>query len=128
MKDFDRKEWLKTLKKGDKVANKEYYGLDRYKYYEIYEVKNITKGGKIRLDSGELLNENGEYCKYNIWGGGTDIYIVPITEEVLKVNEERRIRRKFYNLLFKAEKGDYVYTTEQKMKIIELLEAGEKNE
>ena len=127
MEDFNRKEWLKTLKKGDKVANKEYYGLDRYKYYEIYEVKNITKGGKIRLDSGELLNENGENCKYNIWGGGTDIYIVQITEEVLKVNKEERIRRKFYNLLFKAEKRDYVYTTEQKMKIIELLEGGEKN-
>ncbi len=127
MEDFNRKEWLKTLKKGDKVANKEYYGLDRYKYYEIYEVKNITKTGKIRLDSGELLNENGEYCKYNIWGGGTDIYIVPITEEVLKVNKEERIRRKFYGLLFKAGKGDYAYTTEQKIKIIELLEAGEKN-
>ena len=127
MKDFDRKEWLKTLKKGDKVANKEHYGLERYKYYKIYEVKNITKTGKIRLDSGELLNENGEYCNYDIWSG-TDIYIVPVTEEVLKVNEERRIRRKFYNLLFKAEKGDYVYTTEQKKKIIELLEAGEKNE
>ena len=123
----ERKEWLKTLKKGDKVANKEYYSLERYKYYKIYEVKNITKTGKIRLDSGELLNENGEYCNYDIWSG-TDIYIVPITEEVLKVNEERRIRRKFYNLLFKAEKGDYVYTTEQKKKIIELLEAGEKNE
>lgn len=126
MKDFDRKEWLKTLKKGDKVANKEYFGLEKYKYYEIYEVKNITKGGKVRLDSGELLNENGEYCKYDIWGG-TDIYIVPITEEVLKVNKEERIRRKFYDLLFKAEKRDYVYTTEQKMKIIELLEGGEKN-
>ena len=58
MEDFNREEWLKTLKKGDKVANKEYYGLDRYKYYEIYEVKNITKTGNIRLDSGELLNEN----------------------------------------------------------------------
>ena len=123
----ERKEWLKTLKKGDKVANKEYYSLERYKYYKIYEVKNITKTGKIRLDSGELLNENGEYCNYDIWSG-TDIYIVPITEEVLKVNEEKRIRRKFYNLLFKAEKGDYIYTTEQKIKIIELLEAGEKNE
>ena len=127
MEDFNRKEWLKTLKKGDKVANKEYFGLEKYKYYEIYEVKNITKGGKVRLDSGELLNENGEYCKYDIWGG-TYIYIVPITEEVLKVNKEERIRRKFYDLLFKAEKRDYVYTTEQKKKIIELLEAGEKNE
>ena len=127
MEDFNREEWLKTLKKGDKVANKEYYSLERYKYYKIYEVKNITKTGKIRLDSGELLNENGEYCNYDIWSG-TDIYIVPITEEVLKVNEERRIRRKFYDLLFKAEKGDYVYTTEQKKKIIELLESGEKNE
>ena len=123
----ERKEWLKTLKKGDKVANKEYCGLERYKYYKIYEVKNITKTGKIRLDSGELLNENGEYCNYDIWSG-TDIYIVPITKEVLKVNEEIRIRRKFYNLLFKAEKGDYIYTTEQKIKIIELLESGEKNE
>ena len=127
MEDFNREEWLKTLKKGDKVANKEYYSLERYKYYKIYEVKNITKTGKIRLDSGELLNEDGEYCNYDIWNG-THIYIVPITEEVLKVNEEKRIRRKFYDLLFKAEKGDYIYTTEQKKKIIELLEAGEKNE
>ena len=42
MEDFNREEWLKTLKKGDKVANKEHYGLERYKYYKIYEVKNIT--------------------------------------------------------------------------------------
>ena len=128
MKDFNRKEWLKTLKKGDKVANKERYDWGTCQYYRIYEVKNITKGGKIRLDSGELLNEDGEYCRNNIIWGGTDIHIVPVTEEVLKVNEEKRIRQKFYNLLLKAEKGDYVYTTEQKMKIIELLEAGEKNE
>ena len=126
MEDFDRKKWLKTLKKGDKVANKERYGWEKYEYYRIYEVKNITKGGKIRLDSGELLNENGEYCNYE-WGS-TYIHIVPITEEVLKVNEEKRIRQKFYKLLTKAEKGDYIYTTEQKIKIIELLEAGEKNE
>ena len=127
MEDINREECLKTLKNGDKVANKEYYGLERYKYYKIYTIKNITKTGKIRLDNDKLLNENGEYCKYDIWGG-TDIYIVPVTEEVLKVNEEKRIRRKFYDLLFKAEKGDYIYTTEQKMKIIELLESGEKNE
>ena len=57
--DFNREEWLKTLKKGDKVANKEHYGLERYKYYKIYEVKNITKTGKIRLDNDKLLNENG---------------------------------------------------------------------
>ena len=123
----ERKEWLKTLKKGDRVANKERYDWGRYKYYRIYEVKNITKTGKIRLDNDKLLNEDGEYCKYDIWGS-TYIHIVPITEEVLKVNEEKRIRQKFYNLLLKAEKGDYVYTTEQKIKIIELLESGEKNE
>lgn len=127
MKDFDRKKWLKTLKKGDKVANKERHGWEKYEYYRIYEVKNITKGGKIRLDSGELLNEDGEYCKYDRWNS-TYIHIVPITEEVLKVNEEVRIRQKFYKLLTKVERGDYVYTTEQKVKIIELLESGEKNE
>ena len=126
MKDFDRKKWLKTLKKGDKVANKERYGWEKYEYYRIYEIKNITKGGKIRLDNDKLLDEDGEYCKYE-WGS-TYIHIVPITEEVLKVNGEKRIRQKFYNLLSKAEKGDYIYTTEQKMKIIELLESGEKNE
>ena len=123
----ERKEWLKTLKKGDRVANKERYGWEKYEYYRIYEVKNITKTGKIRLDNDKLLNEDGEYCKYDIWGS-TYIHIVPITEEVLKVNEEKRIRQKFYNLLLKAEKGDYVYTTEQTIKIIELLESGEKNE
>lgn len=127
MKDFDRKEWLKTLKKGDKVANKERYGWEKYEYYRIYEVKNITKTGKIRLDSSELLDDNGEYCKYDRWGS-TYIHIVPITEEVLKANEEKRIRQKFYNLLTKAINVDYVYTTEQKIKIIELLESGEKNE
>lgn len=124
----ERKEWLKTLKKGDKVANKERYDWGTCQYYRIYEVKNITKTGKIRLDSGELLNEDGEYCRNNIIWGNTYIHIIPITEEVLKVNEEKRIRQKFYNLLSKAEKGDYTYTTEQKIKIIELLEAGEKNE
>lgn len=127
MEDFNRKKWLKTLRKGDKVANKERHGWEKYEYYRIYEVKNITKGGKIRLDSGELLNEDGEYFKYDRWGS-TDIHIVPITEEVLKVNEEVRIRQKFYKLLTKAINGDYTYTTEQKMKIIELLESGEKNE
>lgn len=124
----ERKEWLKTLKKGDKVANKERHVWEKYGYYQIYEVKNITKTGKIRLDSGELLNEDGEYCRNNIVWGSTDIHIVPITEEVLKVNEEVRIRQKFYKLLTKAINGDYTYTTEQKMKIIELLESGEKNE
>ena len=128
MEDFNRKEWLKTLKRGDKVANKERYDWGTCKYYRIYEVKNITKTGKIRLDSGELLNEDGEYCRNNIIWGSTYIHIVPITEEVLKVNGEVRIRQKFYNLLSKAEKGDYIYTTEQKKKIIELLESGEKNE
>ena len=33
MKDFNREEWLKTLKKGDKVANKERYGWEKYEYY-----------------------------------------------------------------------------------------------
>lgn len=127
MKDFNRKEWLKTLKKGDKVANKERYDWGKYEYYRIYEVKNITKTGKIRLDNDKLLDEDGEYCNYDRLGS-TYIHIVPITEEVLKVNEEKRIRQKFYNLLTKAINVDYVYTTEQKMKIIELLESGEKNE
>ena len=127
MKDFDRKKWLKTLKKGDKVANKERHGWEKYEYYRIYEVKNITKTGKIRLDNDKLLDEDGEYCKYDRWNS-TYIHIVPITEEVLKVNEEVRIRQKFYKLLTKVERGDYVYTTEQKVKIIELLESGEKNE
>ena len=80
------------------------------------------------MDTGELLDEDGEYCRNNIVWGSTDIHIVPITEEVLKVNKEVRIRQKFYRLLTKAVNGDYTYTTEQKMKIIELLESGEKNE
>lgn len=120
MEDFNRKEWLKTLKKGDKVANKERYGWETYQYYRIYEVKNITKTGKIRLDSGELLNEDGKHYRHSI-------HIVPITEEVLKVNEGIRIIQKFHTLLSKAGRREYVYTTEQKMKIIELLESGKKN-
>lgn len=121
MEDFDRKEWLKTLKKGDKVANKEHCSWDKYEYYRIYKVKNITKTGKIRLDNDNLLDEDGGNSKY-------DIYIVPITDEVLRVNKEENIRRKFYKLLTKAVNRDYIYTTEQKKKIIELLESGDNNE
>ena len=73
---MERKEWLKSLKEGDLVADKRYNG-----YYSVFKIKKITPKGGIRLETGHLLKENGEYYKFEDWSS-ISIYIEPLTEEI----------------------------------------------
>lgn len=86
---MERSEWLRTLKAGDKVANKSKSGWNNETCYTFYEVKNVTAKGNIRLTNGILLNTNGEYHKYENWRS-TDYYIEPVTDEILKFEKDRR--------------------------------------
>lgn len=86
---MERVEWLKSLKQGDRVANKTKTGWDNQTCYMFYEVKNITAKGNVRLTNGILLNKNGEYHKYENWNS-TDYCIEPITDEILKFEKDRR--------------------------------------
>lgn len=77
-KEAERKEWLSSLKSGDKVVDKVYnHGKS---YYRILEIEKVTPTGKIRLKDGTLLDSNG--YKYGEWGGS--ITIEPLTEEIKK--------------------------------------------
>lgn len=83
---MERKEWLKSLEKGDLVADKRYNG-----YYSIFKIKKITSKGSIRLETGHLLKDNGEYYKYEGWSS-TSIYIEPLTKEIkntIAIREEK---------------------------------------
>ena len=86
---MERKEWLKTLKIGDKVANKDFNTWRGEVYYDFLEVKNITAKGNIRLTNGVLLDDNGEYFKSS---NLKSIYykIEPITDSIIKYENERK--------------------------------------
>jgi hypothetical protein len=90
---MNREEWLKSLKIGDKVADK---NVDHYSSdisYSFYTIKSITKKGNIRLDNGILLNSDGKYYKFENWHS-TSYNIEPITEELLeeiKLEKEKRL-------------------------------------
>jgi len=96
---MDKELWIKGLKPGDKVAVQKSSGA--HKYYDIQPVKNITKGGKVRLTNGELYDKEG-YRKFDTW----DLYsycIVQITEEVRTELLRKRVLSKvqkteFYNM------------------------------
>lgn len=107
---MERVEWLKSLKQGDKVANKTKSGWEDEICYMFYEVKNITAKGNIRLTNGILLNENGEYHKYENWSS-TDYYIEPITDEILNFEKDRReyndLRREVRELCDNFRKKNY---------------------
>ena len=94
MNDAERKEWVSNLKEGDKVANEHYNSWRGGSYYQIYTVKKITPTGKIRLDNGVLLNQNGKYYNRDVWGGGEDYNIEPVTDEILNSIKTRKIKNK----------------------------------
>lgn len=94
MNETERKEWISNLKEGDKVANEHYNSWRGGSYYQIYTVKKITPTGKIRLDNGVLLNQNGKYYNRDVWGGGEDYNIEPVTEEILNSIKTRKIKNK----------------------------------
>ena len=94
MNDAERKERISNIKAGDKVANEHYNSWRGGSYYQIYTVKKITPTGKIRLDNGVLLNQNGKYYNRDVWGGGEDYDIEPVTEEILNSIKTRKIKKK----------------------------------
>lgn len=94
MNELERREWLSNLKSGDQVANEHYNSWRGGSYYQIYTVKKITPTGKIRLDNGVLLNQNGKYYNRDVWGGGEDYDIEPVTEEILNSIKTRKIKNK----------------------------------
>lgn len=106
---MNREEWLKSLKVGDKVANKTTSGIDREICYQILEIKNVTNKGNIRLTNGILLN--------------TDYVIEPLTDEILEYEKNRReyksLRYEVAELCdnFRREK----YTVEELKKLKEIL-------
>lgn len=94
MNDTERREWLSNLKEGNKVANEHYNSWRGGSYYQIYTVKKITPTGKIRLDNGVLLNQNGKYYNRDVWGGGEDYNIEPVTDEILEAIRIRKLKIK----------------------------------
>ena len=94
MNETERREWLSNLKSGDQVANEHYNSWRGGSYYQIYTVKKITPTGKIRLDNGVLLNQNGKYYNRDVWGGGEDYNIEPVTDEILNSIKTRKIKNK----------------------------------
>lgn len=94
MNELERKEWISNLKEGDKVANEHYNSWRGGSYYQIYTVKKITATGKIRLNNGILLNQNGKYYNRDVWGGGEDYNIEPVTDEILEAIRIRKLKIK----------------------------------
>ena len=94
MNETERKEWISNLKEGDKVANEHYNSWRGGSYYQIYTVKKITPSGKIRLNNGILLNQNGKYYNRDVWGGGEDYNIEPVTDEILEAIRIRKLKIK----------------------------------
>lgn len=90
---MDKQEWLKSLKPGDKVANKDYTGLDRTVYYAFYTIKNLTTKGNIRLENGDLLDANGQGRSKK---KSVTYSIEPITKEILTYEKERHTQTSLY--------------------------------
>lgn len=122
---MDRKEWIKGLKKGDKVVDKKYYGR-----YNIFTIKNITPKGKIRLEekSNILLDENGRYHKFENWNS-TDIFIEPYTEEIEKKMKDAQKRRELINKYQHYIKlfNEYKVSNDILKKLIKILEEVTEN-
>ena len=92
---MNKKDWLKSLKKGDTVVSwsKNYLNEDSIdgltpKYiYKRLTVKNITGNGKIRLNDGTLIDpeDTRSVDKSNI---------EPLTNEIMEKEEQWRESRK----------------------------------
>ena len=110
---MERKEWLKSLKEGDLVADKRYNG-----YYSVFKIKKITPKGGIRLETGHLLKENGEYYKFEDWSS-ISIYIEPLTEEI---KNSIAIRKEIISLMNIIENIDFGKLNIDKLrKIVQII-------
>lgn len=99
--------WLKTLKEGDKGY---YHDYSFGKRIVVVKIKKITPTGKIRLEGGELL-VNGRYSPSDRWS--RNFTILPLTEEVLKEKELQDLRNEIYSRINKI---DLIKCTEDELK------------
>lgn len=116
--EFNREEWLKTLKTGDKVANKVYYWSTGY-YYEFLEVKSITPKGSIRLTNGVLLNNKGCYSSYERFSSES-YNIEPITDEIMEAVMRRNLENNILDY-FKKLSGNRKLLNEISIKDLESI-------
>lgn len=104
----EKQEWLKSLEVGDKVCkfddNRWYPNRE---YYKILTIKNITKGGNLRLDDGELIKL------------GYTPEIQPITQDIILHNKKMNIRRRLDNRLKVIDV--FTLTMETVVKMLEVL-------
>ncbi len=73
-------QWIKTLKPGDEVALKVCEG--RHIQYRIRIVKNVTKSGRVRLETGVLYDQRGQSTHRERWSNRS-YSIVKITDDIL---------------------------------------------
>jgi hypothetical protein len=79
MENGQRKQWIFTLKENDKVYNIAYNDFGHPSEVREFAIRKIMPTGRIRLDNGTLLDENG--YKHDEWGIG-NISILPMCKKV----------------------------------------------
>lgn len=93
-----RREWVKSLKEGDKVAyNTIQHGSKRQ--YKILTVKKITPTGKIRLSDDTLFDEKGNYRSDTGWYR-TFYHLEPVTKEIIDHMRKAKILYDLSNTKF----------------------------
>lgn len=119
---IDRDKWLKSLKPGDKVANR--YVENGINRFSSYEIKKITPTGCIRLTNDVLLDKNGSYSKYS-YHFSTRYYIEPITKDILEyennVRKHNKLIKEVSNLLLEKSKTCSQLSIEQLTNIKDFL-------
>jgi hypothetical protein len=100
------KEWIKTLKCGDKVVIVAYrFGHD---CYSIHTVKNVTKTGKIKLTGGNLFDTCG-YRRIDAWFSEN---IIPYDEKMKEYFRKNKICNELAKFKFvdlELEKLEQIY-------------------
>lgn len=131
MNDTERKQWLASLKVGERVAIKE-RGLSDWPDYSLYEVKHITPTRK-RIDIAALgssyttgLDADGR-TKRSPGSYTPKDEIEPITQQVWAQMAETRTRRKLQRLIENKATMNGL-TVDQAKRILAILEEGHGKE
>jgi len=82
MNDIERRNWLTSLKVGDKVTYRTKWHGDN-----ITTIKRITPTGQIKTEDGRTFRDG--YCKIDSWEG---VFLRPLTQEI----KERILLRETY--------------------------------
>lgn len=91
----DNQEWLDSLKEGDMVALR-IFTYSNFKY-RIAKITRITPTRIIKVDGYEF-NKNGKQRGRSTWG--YNIYLEPITQDILDEVEKEKLFRRLNNIKF----------------------------